>query len=320
MLVNLFDDLRMRESAIPYERLARKGLDAYGLRDAKLTPLSVGDRVAFRATEAGISYALHIYPSGWDRVRIDRSLFWQTALCRAGTVRCPEPVLTLAGDLVQSLSTPGISGFRHVTLLSWVDGQAADPAAWTPADALEVGKLIGRLHAHGASVTLPPELATPVPTEQILRERFDPTEIVRMHPQVDVGLLQETCDRVCETLSAGMSADGIGLIHGDLTLERIRVDETNLALVGFHRACEGYAAFDLGSIALGLRGLEQGRDLRCALLEGYAEIRSLRFDSTVLDAFTQWRLLDGMVTVSSEAPDRAIRRLQAKLREVAQAI
>ena len=318
MPVNLFDDMRMRELAAPYERLARKALDSYGLREAKLTALAVGNRVTFRASEADTSYALHIYPSGWDRSRIDRSLLWQTALCRAGAVCCPEPVLTFAGDLVQSLSTPGVAGFRHVLLNSWVRGEACEGAQWTREQALAAGRLIGRLHDHGTAIALPPGLAFAIPTAEVLRERFDPHQIARTLPGADETLIQGSLDRICDVLTDGVSSEGVGLIHANLTPGSILFAEDEPALIGFHQVQRGYAAYDLGTLALGFRGAEEATGLRDALLHGCAETRSVPLDADTLDAFAIWRLLDELVALlHRETAERSARRLLTTLQELA---
>lgn len=315
--MNLFDDLRTREAAAPFERLARKALAGYGLDESKLEPVGVGERVVFRVHESGAAYALCIHPRGWDRSRIERPLLWQMALCRESSVRCPEPVLTRAGDLIQSLSTPGISGFRHVILLEWVEAAAIDIADWTPGHAHLAGALIGHLHAHAKVFALPPELS-PLPlSADAFRETVNVTTLARSADEGDPTLLQEAVDRVCAALSATDRASTPSLIHANIIPEHVLFTEDDAVLIGFHRASCGYRAYDLATIHLAFRPVEHGDRLRRSLLDGYnAAGWPVPIDAEAIDPFILYRLLDTLLSLPEDAPPSRARRLIGHMRAV----
>jgi len=314
--VNLFDDLRMRESAAPYERLARKALASYGLDQANLVAISVSDRIVFRVTDTDLCYALTIHPREWDRRGCERSLLWQMALCREMRLRCPEPILNLGGDLVQNLSTQGISGFRLVTLTSWIEGEAIEPGEWTPRHAEEVGSFVGRLHGHGGSHAVPPELATDILSTDRLRERIDPPSLANTHADLEEPLLMEALTKACDVLSSGVGCTGaIGIIHGNLIPEHALFRETSPGLVGFHRTALGYAAYDLAALTQRFGGLEQKAELRDALLDGYASNAPLPVPADGLQGFGVCRLLEEIDALPLDAPSRQVSRLASSLRE-----
>jgi len=311
--MNLFDELRTREAAAPYERLARKALTSYGLTDAKITPVSVASRVVYRVTEGKLAYALAIHPHGWDRRAVERSLLWQTAICRSAVIRCPEPVLTLAGDLAQSLSTQGVSGFRTVELSSWVPGEALPPAEWSEELARRVGAEIGRLHAHGALYALPLEMRSAAPTAESLRTRLDAKDLAHKTDEPNVAVLADALDRVCEGLSCGQ-----GLIHGRLRSRSILVEsETgDLSIVGFHRTTMSYVALDLATLSLAFRGLHRESGLISALLDGYAETAPSEVEEGELVPYRLWHLLEEIAALEPDAQSGTKRRLLAAVQQL----
>ncbi|MFC2078021.1 phosphotransferase enzyme family protein [Candidatus Bipolaricaulota bacterium] len=299
--MNLFDDLRKRESAAPYERLARKALAAYGLEEARLDLLSHGDHVVFRASEpsssGGLSssdYVLHVYPRGWDQGQILRTLLWQTGLLRATDVLCPEPVLTRDGELVQSLSTPGVSGFRQVSVLGWVKGQSLEAAEWTADHARQTGRLIGTLHRQAETFSLPQDLAPKRRTAEALEESVDPVRLARAHAAEEETLFTDAVERVRQAMSAlGTATDVAGLVHANLSLDHVLFDRSGARPIGFTHARWGYYAYDLAALDLRLSDLEDDSLLRGGLLDGYRETRPTEPDlAEHLGTFALLRLLD----------------------------
>jgi len=118
---------RFADQADSYERLARKGLSAYGLADAELSLISQKGRIVFSVIdndpEGGEIYALRICGRGESREQLMREFLFLEGLRRSLDLNVPEPILTRKGELFRSVSTPGVSGFRLVCLLRWVAGR-----------------------------------------------------------------------------------------------------------------------------------------------------------------------------------------------------
>jgi len=316
--MNLFDDLRKRESAAPFERLARKALAAYGLEEARLDLLSHRDHVVLRASEPSSSgslspsdYALHVYPRGWDRDQILRTLLWQTGLLRETNVLCPEPILTRDGELVQSLSTPGVSGFRQVSVVSWIKGQALEATEWTVEHARRTGRLIGTLHRQAEAFSLPQDLTQKRRTADTLKESVDSVRLARAHAAEEETLFSDAVERVRQAMSAlGTAIDVAGLIHANLSIDHVLFDRRDARPIGFAHARWGYYAYDLASLDLRLSELEDGSLLRGGLLDGYRETRPTETDlAEHLGAFALLRLLDELQSLPepSEPSAAAIR-------------
>ena len=298
----MFDELEKRESAAPFERLARKALAAYGMDESRLDVVSHADHALFRVSDrlasgdkAPARYGLRIYPRGWSRNQTLRTLLWLSALRRELLV--PEPILTRTGELVQNLSTRGVSGFRQVALLSWIDGRQLDVAKWTQEHARNAGRLIGAFHRNAMRFRLPEDLAPPQRDADALAETIDPTGLSQALAVGEEALFVAAVDRVRDAMSdLGADAHVAGMIHGRLTPDHVIFEEDGARAVGFTGARWGYYVYDFAALNLALRPQENADTLRDALLEGYGETCSLSSEFIEhLDAFTVLRLLDELV-------------------------
>ena len=327
--MNLFDDLERRESAAPFERLARKALAAYGMDEAQLDVVSHADHALFRVSDrlesvdaTEVRYGLRIYPRGWSRNQILRTLLWVSALRRDLPV--PAPILTRAGELVQSLSTRGVSGFRQVTLLGWLDGRRLDAAEWTQEQVRAVGRMLGAFHGHAVQFRLPEDLVPPHRDADALRETIDPAGLSHSLGLEEETLFVEAVDRVREAmLVLGTAPNVAGMIHGRLTPEHVVFEEDGARAVGFTGAHWGYYAYDLATLDLDLRAQENADPLRAGLLEGHGETCPLSSELTDhLDAFAILRLLDELTALAasleSGSPDthRPVARIVTALRRI----
>lgn len=300
----MFDELEKRESAAPFERLARKALAAYGMEEAKLDLLAHQEHAIFRVSDPvggqrTSSYALRVYPRGWDGSQILRALLWQTALQREAHVGCPEPILTRSGNLVQSLSTPGVSGFRQVVVLSWVVGQSLVVTKWTADHACAAGRLIATLHDHAETFTLPDALSPIRRTADTLEASLNPARLARAHAPEEEALFEDALNRVRQAMRfLGTARDVAGLVHANLKPEHVLFSDDGACPLGFAHTRWSHYIYDLATIDLQLRASEDAARLRHGLLEGYRSTRSTEDDATEhLDAFVLLRLLDELAAV-----------------------
>ena len=93
-------------------------------------------------------YNLRILSTG-DAEAIASELTWLTALSREAGLPVPEPVPTLDGRLLTTITTPGVPRGRHVSLMRWVDGHHLNKGL-RPHHARAWGRLVARLHQFSA--------------------------------------------------------------------------------------------------------------------------------------------------------------------------
>jgi len=253
-----------------YARLARKGIAAYGLADAQLSLISHRRRIVFSVIDDDPDgrevYALRICDRDQSRGGLMREFLFLEELRRGSDLNVPEPVLTRKGELIQSLSTPGISGFRLVCLLRWVAGRPVPIDDWTEKHASAVGRMIGEIHRCSEGFDWPSELKPP----ESDAERIPPLPD-RVPPSKREAL--ERATKLARRALASLTSDRNerGIIHADLVSEHILFSKAGVGAIGFSSCRAGYYLYDLASIALELE-----EPLREALIAGYGEIRAVK--------------------------------------------
>ena len=291
----------------PYETLTRLGrirrmrqvaataLEQYEVGDAYFQFLRQAGNTLFRVrtdslpgvAEAGElfepgQYLLRIHQPGYQEVEaIELELIWLSAMRREANLPVPEPIPTLDGRLLLPVEVPGVPGCRNCSLLRWVKGRSVKDR-FGPEHLKAQGRLMARLH-NFATTWQPPV--------GLCKRRFDweglfVNDVGSDMPNEEAwGLLsplhKEAFSYVAERLKEvmgewGEGSEVFGLIHGDLG-----VDANLLFWHGEARAIDfddsgfGYWVFDLAVALDACRDYPDYARYREALLEGYAEYRSL---------------------------------------------
>jgi Ser/Thr protein kinase RdoA (MazF antagonist) len=319
--MNLFAAEERERAAAPYERLARKALVAYGLERSRLDLVSDAARITYRALDetTKTAWALQTHPRGCDAREILRGLRWLAGLRRETSALVPEPVLTRSGELIQSLSTPGVPGFRQVTLSSWIDGRRLPSAEWTRAHARRAGQAIAGLHNHAESFELPHELALPETDIESLERAIDARALAAAVAPNEEALLTAASEAYRKGLSeAGTGREVAGLIHARLSSDHVLFSGESAGFVGFGGCRWGHYAYDVAAVSLSLRGTKQGEALTGALIEGYREARpDVGALPDLLPAFSALRLLEELTRLADRAESerpRVVGRIINQLR------
>jgi len=227
-------------------------------------------------------YLLRVHQPGYQETEaIELELAWLTAMRREADLPVPEPLATLDGRWLLAVSHHAVPGTRNCSLLRWVKGRSV-ANCFRLHHFRTQGRLMARLHNFSARWQAPAGLR---------KRKFDWDGLF----QNDVGsgmtnaeawallsppnreafsFVAERIRRVMEEW--GQGRDVFGLIHGDLG-----VDANLLFWRGEPRAIDfddsgfGYYVFDL-AVALDVcRDDPSYPRYRDALLNGYAEFRSL---------------------------------------------
>ena len=135
--------------------LAEIALEEYGLTGARLTFTHSGGNVIFRADVPGPAavtsehdpfvpnrYNLRILSTG-DAEAIASELTWLTALSREAGLPVPEPVPTLDGRLLTTITTPGVPR-GTARLVDALGGWASSQQRLAPASRRAWGRLVAR--------------------------------------------------------------------------------------------------------------------------------------------------------------------------------
>jgi Ser/Thr protein kinase RdoA (MazF antagonist) len=190
-------------------------------------------------------------------------------------------VRTLDGRLMTRASSPGIPGERGCSLLRWLKGRYVTKNTG-PRHYRAQGRLMARMHDHAAQWQTPPGLSK---RHWDWAAMFQDIEGAELTGREVWPLLEEhhresfeiVARRVGKIMGAwGKGPDVYGLIHADLG-----VDANLLFWRGEARAIDfddsgfGYWAYDLAIALEHVREKPEYTRVHDALLDGYAEIRTL---------------------------------------------
>lgn len=267
------DDERVKR----YEDLARKALSVYALQDAELRFLGPGTNIVFRVQTDDGRWALRISHPDRDRNELMRELLWLVAINRDTPLSVPEPIIMRSGELLRSVSMPGIHGFHPCVLFRWVRGQFAEEPSGDHLRA--VGRFTAVLHQHAAAFRWPEELAIDAAPLERLAERLS-SERVRSRLQTeDAETLQEAIPAIRRTaVSLGNGHEVAGVVHGDLRQGNVLFQDGEARAIDFERTHWNYYAYD---VAVTLGELAHRADfphLRDAYLEGYEAVHPVPCD------------------------------------------
>jgi len=300
--VRPFDQLPETERAERYTRLARKALDAYGLIDAEITRQEGTRDAVFhvsKSDERGTrTYALRIGHTDRSIEQLRREIVWLVELCREAKLIVPEPILAPDGDLIHRVGIAGVPGFRSCVLLRWVRGWPLDSDP-KPDTMRRAGSFVATLHRHGATYRWPEELATLRPSFAEIEKRISLVALTRYVDRTEVETFEQAIERIQNELDdLGEGSDVVGVVHQDLTLDRLRIDGDQIGAVGFDRCGWGYFAADIARLFVGLRGRNEAETLRAAFLDGYRGIHPVA-DGTIdrLPVFDALRAVDDIAEV-----------------------
>lgn len=294
--------------------LAKIALEAYDLRDARLSFLRQGFVQVFRVESPtrGV-YALRMYAlphNSPDPLRtgsalrhpetLRSQLLWLSALGRQTDLFVPEPVPTSDGSLITYASFedlprrlellsrvsrryadiyhPAHPG-RHCVLLRWVSGRHKDKDL-SLEDLATVGSYVAQLHDHAERYRISDDSTLP---RWDWNWPFGPLaplweEGQALYSEDEMEYFRATAQRVKDDLGRlGQGKRSFGIIHRDLGLDNVVFDGGGVGAIDFDMCGLGYYLFDLSLILLYLNVHHQYRYplLRDALFGGYQRERGL---------------------------------------------
>jgi Ser/Thr protein kinase RdoA (MazF antagonist) len=275
-------------------QLVRVALGAYGIPKARFRLVVQAGNSVYRVYASGLpaatteglfepdQYLLRVHEPGYQATEaIELELAWLAAMRREADLPVPEPIPTRDGRLLLPVTVPGIPQTRNCSLLRWVKARSLEHQA-QPKHFRAQGQLMARMHDFAAQWQPPPGLT---------KRRFDweglfQNDVGSGMPNAEAWALvpaawhdafEVVAQRVRQVMDAwGQGPDVYGLIHGDLGVD------ANLLFwhgeprpIDFDDSGYGYWVYDLAVALEHCWQQDAFPRYRDALLEGYAEVRSL---------------------------------------------
>jgi len=292
-----FEELSYLGRVRRMRQVAQAALNAYGLSGARFTLLRQAGNTLFKVNELNPTsapgnafdrpgqYLLRIHQPGYQtREAIELELAWLRAMRLEADLPVPEPVATLEGSLLIQVSIPGVPGQRNCSLLRWLKGRSVTRGI-RPEHYEAQGRLMAGLHNFAALWQPPPGLAKrKYDWDGLFRDDagagLPASEAWSLLPQEYLRDFEVVAGKVKEVMDAwGKDPDVYGLIHADLGLDaNVLFWGGEARAIDFDDSGFGYYVYDL---SLALEHCQEDEGLprfREALLNGYAQVRSLPDD------------------------------------------
>lgn len=235
-----FDQLT-HEAQLPILlELAKRATQNYGLPSGltvRMINLSENATYSVQAPD-GQRWALRIHRDGYhSRTAIASELAWLQHLRDKRVIVTPAPVPGRDGEIIQVVGHPRMKNPRHVVLSEWESG--AEPGIGEDLSApFEVlGEVTARMHRHTREWQRPTWFARPVWNFETSLGANPHWGSWRHGLGVDAGnaaLFGRTVDVIERRLTAyGQGSDRFGLIHCDLRLANLLVDDAAVKVIDF---------------------------------------------------------------------------------------
>jgi Ser/Thr protein kinase RdoA (MazF antagonist) len=306
-MAGLYDDAFIETLRRGAESLAPE----WGLSDrARVSLLTVSENATFRADdpERAAPVILRVHRPGYHtRAEIESELHWIEALRAEGVAAIPRPLPCRGGGHIAGFARDGET--RDVVAFEFMSG--AEPAR---ADDLspgfrELGRISARLHGHARRWARPPGFVRKTWS-------FDTTVGPTPHWgdwRAALGLTpegRETLERACVELARRLDAygagpDRFGLVHADLRLANLLVDDGRIGVIDFDDCGFGWFMYDFAAAISFIETDPQIPALQDAWVAGYREVAPLSpEDEAMLPTFVMLRrlLLTAWIASHAETP------------------
>jgi Ser/Thr protein kinase RdoA (MazF antagonist) len=267
-------------------RCSESVLPQYGVSDPVLATLAHHRQTVFKVTSqaTGQRYVLRYCQPEYRSPATVRSEFcWLRFLRGSSDVVVPEPVATLDGEDVSSVTMEGLPKGLHCSMTKWVEGKRYFRKLGPGERVLrEVGRIMATMHRHAESFLPPEDFHCPVWNwdrlfGRIAAETSDAEQ--RLVSAEGCRLIRETEQRIrVATNAVGTGREMFGVIHGDLIQANYLVHQGEVRVIDFADFGFGHFLYDMGITLFGLWGLDADHKQRRAFLSGYRAVRPIAPD------------------------------------------
>ena len=274
--------------------LATEALTRYGLSPGATAELcNVSENHTYRVEDPeNGTFALRVHRPGYRTAhQIECELEWVDALREDGAVDTCVPVAAPTGERVVDLWS------HNVVLWEWLPGAEPDPEGdEVIAGFRMLGAVSARMHAHARAWKRSTGFDRPV---------WDFTHTLGADGywglwQDGLGIGREELTllgRLAATIEARLRAYGqsdqrFGLVHADIRLANLLVDDGHVRVIDFDDSGFGWFMYDFATTVSFMEEHPRVPELREAWLEGYRSVAPLdSADEAELDTFVMLRRL-----------------------------
>ncbi|WP_440997723.1 phosphotransferase enzyme family protein [Arhodomonas sp. SL1] len=327
----------MAESDIPHgvlldrlHALANQSLRLWDLpTGASARLLNVSENATYLVESPdGSKSVLRIHREDYHSERaIECELAWSQALRDEGYVNTPAAIPGANGKAVQSATSEELPNPRHMVMFEYVPGEQPDENRDLVGPFEELGEMAARLHEHAIRWPRPQPFKRLVWDLDAVYGSGATWGNWRRGPNLDAPM-RDVLERVERTVtrrlrSFGQSEQRYGLIHADMRLANLLIDNGTTWLIDFDDCGFGWFLYDFAAGISFIEDHPKIPEIREAWVNGYRKVRPLSDDEErEIDSFIMMRRMALLAWIASHidvpeaqelAPDFA--RVSAELGE-----
>jgi len=275
--------------------------------------INVSENATYLVEAPGWKSVLRVHRQNYHaagEAAINSELAWAEALNRDGVVVTPQCYPGRDGKTVQTASTRGLPGARHLVMFHFIDGAAPDENADLTAPFEELGEMAARMHNHSIGWRRPESFQRPAWDIDAIFGSTATWGDWRAAPNMTAGIqntLQRAEDTIARRLTAfGKGAQRYGLIHADMRLANLLVGDAGTRLIDFDDCGLGWFLYDFAAGISFIEDHPQVPALKSAWVKGYRKARALSEDEfDEIDTFVMLRRLALLAWIGShiDAPE-----------------
>ena len=294
-------------------KLANKALTLWPIPDdCNATLINVSENITYLVeSAAGFKAVLRVHRENYHTKRaIECELAWIEALGESKAVVTPGHYLGKNGEAIQIGRVEELNSQRYMVLFHFVEGEQPDESGDLKKPFEELGELAAKTHIHSISWPKPKNFERLIwdfssvfgqnPTWGNWRDGPDITEN-------QMKILEVAQRKIKSRLEDfGMGKERFGLIHADMRLANLLIDENGTRLIDFDDCGMGWFLYDFAAAVSFFEDDPRIPDLKKSWVRGYRKVRELSQDDEFeIDTFIMLRRFALLAWIGShiEAPE-----------------
>lgn len=306
-------DMPLEELLRYLETLANQSLSLWDLPEgATVRLINVSENATYLVeAPGGYKSILRVHRENYHSHRaIECELDWLEALDAAEIVTTPGYYVGKNGDPIQEGRVEGLSDPRYMVLFHFVDGDAPDESGDMSDGYEELGAIAARCHDHVLEWKKPSNFERLTWDVDAVFGQAPTWGDWRDAPEVDV-TVRPVLEQVEATIRSRLAAFGkadarFNLIHADMRLANLLVDDDGTRLIDFDDCGWGWFLYDFAAAISFIEDDPRIPGLKAAWARGYRSVRAMSAEEEAeIDTFMMLRRMALLAWIGShiEAPE-----------------